>query len=63
LSLCPSFPVHRTLTHCLILSNCPYMRDIPTPALGIAAEKGYWNLDSDKLKPLSDFLKELDCEH
>ena len=34
-----------------------------TPSLGIAAEKGYWNLDSDKLKPLLDFLKKLDREN
>ena len=33
------------------------------PSLGIAAEKGYWNLDSDKLKPLLDFLKKLDREN
>lgn len=33
------------------------------PSLGIAARKGYWNLGSDKLKPLLDFLKELGCEH
>lgn len=30
-----------------------------TSALGIAAEKGYWNLSSDKLKPLLDFLNNL----
>ena len=30
-----------------------------TPSLGIAAEKGYWNFDSEKLKPLLDFLKQL----
>ena len=28
-----------------------------TPSLGIAAEKGYWNLESDKLNPLLSFLK------
>ena len=33
------------------------------PSLGIAAEKGYWNLDSDKLNPLLDFLKKLDYEN
>ena len=30
-----------------------------TVALGIAAEKGYWNLSSDKLKLLLNFLNEL----
>ena len=30
-----------------------------TSALGIAAEKGYWNLSSDKLKLLLDFLNNL----
>ena len=30
-----------------------------TPSLGIAAQKGYWNLSSDKLKPLLDFLNNL----
>ena len=30
-----------------------------TPSLGIATEKGYWNLNSDKLKPLLDFLKQV----
>ncbi|MDE0518946.1 MAG: hypothetical protein OXH36_05260 [Bdellovibrionales bacterium] len=34
-----------------------------TSALGIAAEKGYWNLDSDKLNPVLDFLKKLDREN
>ena len=33
------------------------------PSLGIAAEKGYWNLDSDRLTSLLDFLKKLDCEN
>lgn len=30
-----------------------------TPSLGIAAQKGYWNFDSDKLKPLLDFLNQI----
>ena len=30
-----------------------------TSSLGIASEKGYWNLDSEKLNPLLDFLKKL----
>lgn len=30
-----------------------------TPSLGVAAQKGYWNFDSDKLKPLLDFLSNL----
>ena len=30
-----------------------------TPSLGVAAQKGYWDLDSDKLKPLLHFLKNL----
>ena len=30
-----------------------------TPSLGVAAKKSYWNLDSEKLKPLSDFLRKL----
>ncbi len=29
------------------------------PSLGLAAEKGYWNLDSDKLNPMLNFLQEL----
>ena len=32
-------------------------KDIPT--LGIAAEKGYWDLSSSKLQPLLNFLNEL----
>ena len=30
-----------------------------TPSLGVAAKKGYWNFDSDKLQSLLDFLKKL----
>ena len=30
-----------------------------TPSLGVAAEKGYWNFDSEELNPLLDFLKQL----
>ncbi len=30
-----------------------------TPSLGVAAQKNYWNLDSEKLNPLSDFLRKL----
>ena len=30
-----------------------------TPSLGIAAQKGYWDFGSDKLKPLLDFLKQI----
>ena len=30
-----------------------------TPSLGVAAKKGYWNLNSTKLEPLLDFLKKL----
>ena len=30
-----------------------------TPSLGVAAQKNVWNLDSEKLKPLSDFLTKL----
>ncbi len=30
-----------------------------TPNLGIAAEKGYWNFNSEKLNPLLNFLKQL----
>ena len=30
-----------------------------TPSLGVATQKGYWDLNSDKLKPLSDFLQKL----
>ncbi len=30
-----------------------------TPSLGVATQKGYWNLNSDKLKPLLDFLQKL----
>jgi len=30
-----------------------------TPSLGIAAEKGYWDFDSEKLHPLLNFLKQL----
>ena len=30
-----------------------------TPSLGVAAQKGYWNLNSTKLQPLLDFLKKL----
>lgn len=30
-----------------------------TPSLGIATQKGYWNLNSDRLAPLLNFLKKL----
>ena len=30
-----------------------------TPSLGVATKKGYWNLDSNNLKPLLNFLKNL----
>ena len=30
-----------------------------TPSLGVAAQKVYWNFNSEKLKPLSNFLKNL----
>ncbi len=30
-----------------------------TPSLGVAAEKDYWDLDSEKLEPLLIFLKQL----
>ena len=30
-----------------------------TPSLGVAAQKGYWNFDSDKLQSLLDFVKKL----
>ena len=30
-----------------------------TPSLGVATKKEYWNLDSEKLKPLLDFLKQI----
>ena len=30
-----------------------------TPSLGVAAKKGYWNLNSTKLQSLLDFLKKL----
>ena len=30
-----------------------------TPSLGVAAKKGYWDFDSDKLNPLLDFLKQI----
>ena len=30
-----------------------------TSSLGVATQKGYWNLDSDNLKPLLKFLKDL----
>ena len=30
-----------------------------TPSLGVAAQKGYWDFNSDKLKPLLDFLKKI----
>ena len=30
-----------------------------TPSLGVAAKKGYWNMDSDKLNLLLDFLRKL----
>ncbi len=30
-----------------------------TPSLGVAAQKGYWDFDSEKLNPLLDFLKQL----
>ena len=30
-----------------------------TPKLGVAAEKGYWDFDSEKLNPLLNFLKQL----
>lgn len=33
-----------------------------TPSLGVAAQKGYWNFSSDKMKPLLDFLKNLEKE-
>ena len=30
-----------------------------TPSLGVAAQKGYWDFDSEKLNPLLNFLKQL----
>ena len=30
-----------------------------TPSLGVAAKKGYWDFDSEKLNPLLSFLKQL----
>lgn len=30
-----------------------------TPSLGVATQKGYWDLDSDKLDPVFNFLKKL----
>ena len=30
-----------------------------TPSLGVAAKRGYWNFDSEKLNPLLNFLKQL----
>ena len=30
-----------------------------TPTLGVAAEKGYWDFNSEELNPLLDFLKQL----
>ena len=30
-----------------------------TRSIGIAAQKGYWDFESDKLKPLLDFLKQI----
>ena len=30
-----------------------------TPSLGVAAQKGYWDFDSDKLKPLLEFVEKI----